>query len=79
MSASAMQCSTVYEARYDGFDPVLSELRKPPDAAPTSSQLQDYRPIDSGGNLPVTNPASVAHFGLITHPCLGRSKVDQVR
>jgi hypothetical protein len=37
MSASSMQCSTVYAASADGSDPILSEPRKPPDAAKASS------------------------------------------
>ena len=66
MSSSGMESSTVYAARTDGSDPDLPEPRKPPDTAPPSSSLEDYGPIDSGCNLPVTNPATVAHFGLTT-------------
>jgi hypothetical protein len=67
MSSGAMQLSTVYAARADRSDPDLPEPRKSPDAASISSQLQDYGPIDSGCNLSLTNPATVAHFGLTTH------------
>jgi len=69
MSSGAMQLSTqcMRAARADRSDPDLPEPRKSPDAASISSQLQDYGPIDSGCNLPVTNPATVAHFGLTTN------------
>jgi hypothetical protein len=50
---------SVFSAGSDRVDPPLQEPRKPPDPA-------DHGPIDSGCNLPVTNPQAVAHFGLET-------------
>jgi hypothetical protein len=51
---------SVFTAGDDRVDPQLQKPRKPPDPA-------DFDPIDSVCNLPVTNPATVAHFGLTTH------------
>ena len=66
-SRCSMQCSTVYAARADGSDPDLPEPRKPSDEVSVLSQLQDYGPVDTVCNLPVTNPATIAHFHLTIH------------
>jgi hypothetical protein len=48
---------SVFTAGDDRVDPRLQEPRKPPNPA-------DFDLIDSGCNLPVTNPQTVAHFSL---------------
>ena len=51
----------------DRPDPFLQEHRKPPDDSFDCQRSRDLGPIDSGCNLPVTNPSTVEHFGLEQH------------
>ena len=51
----------------DRPDPFLQEPRKPPDYPFDCQRFRDLGPIDSGCNLPLTNPSTVQHFKLEQH------------